>query len=107
MLDAGPACADLNWTTIGIVDQAIGNGNILRSSTAKPENRPACTETTIVDCHIFIAAKQSAGIILALHIAIGDMHIFTIVEMKSVVIPVDAIINTNAIYINLFATQYA
>src|SRR5687768_188084 len=105
MLDARPACTDLDGTTIGIVDQAIGYGNILRSTTAKPENRPARTETAIIDRYKFIAAKQSTGIILALNIAIGDMHIFTIVEMKSVVVPVHAIINTDAIDINLLATQ--
>ena len=107
MLDAGPARADLDRTTIGIVDQAIGNGNILRSTTAKPENRPPCTETAIVDGHEFIAAKQCTRIVLALHITIGDVYVFAVVEMKTVVVPVDPVINANAIDIYLPATEYS
>ena len=57
MFDAGPARADLDGTTIGIIDETVGDGNILRFATAKTEDGPAGTETTIGDGNKLVAAK--------------------------------------------------
>jgi hypothetical protein len=57
ILNACSSCADLDGTAIGIIDQAIGNGDVLRFTTTKPEYRPTRAETAVGDGYKLITAE--------------------------------------------------
>src|SRR4030095_3687943 len=95
--------ADLNWTTIRIIDQTISHCNVLRFTSAKTEDGPPGTETAISDSNKPITAKQSTGIILALYITIYNVHIFAIIEMETIIILVHPVIDSYSINVHLFA----
>src|SRR4030095_9808752 len=95
--------ANLNWTTIRIIDQTISHCNVLRFTSAKTEYGPPGTETAISDSNKPITAKQSTGIILALYITIYNVHIFAIIEMETIIILVHPVIDSYSINVHLFA----
>src|SRR5215469_10645403 len=75
--------------------QAIGHDNVRCMTAPKPKNRPPRAEFTIRHRHILAAAKERAGVILAFHSAVADVHVRRADEMKSIVIVVDAAMNMN------------
>src|SRR4051812_45702456 len=79
---------DLDGAAERFVDDAIGDGDVLRATAAEPEDRPACAEFTIGDGNILATAEQSAGIVLAFDRAITDMHVRRADEMEPVIIAV-------------------
>ena len=103
VLDSGPACADLDGASIGFIDQAIRNGDILWLTSAKAEDRPSRAETAIGDGHKFVAAKQCTSIILALDVTIDDVDILATAEMKPIIIFVDPVVYSDPIYMYLLA----
>src|SRR4030095_3140151 len=84
--------ADLNWTTIRIIDQTISHCNVVRFTSAKTEYGPPGAKTAIGNSNNLVTAKQSAGIILTLHITIRNVHIFAIIEMKTIIVLVHPVI---------------
>jgi hypothetical protein len=66
-------------------------------AAAKPEYRPPGTETAVVYSYKLIAAKKSAGIVLALYIAIRYVHILAVVKMKAIVVLVYAVVYSDAV----------
>ena len=71
---------------VGFENDAIGDAYIFGNTAAKAENRPARAERAIGDGDKLAAAKQCAGIVLRLHVAVNNMNILTTDEMKAIVI---------------------
>src|SRR5277367_4286831 len=84
------AAANFNWTAENRVNDAIGDGYVHRRAAAESENGPARAERAICHRDEFATAEQRAGVVLALDVAVGDVHIFATDEMKSVVVADDA-----------------
>jgi hypothetical protein len=99
------SCADLNGTAIGFIDQAVGNGDVLALASAKTKNSPAGAEGTISDGHKFITAKKGTGIILTEYITVDHVYVFTTVEVKAIVVLVDAVVDVDAVYVNMFTLE--
>src|SRR5262249_51223245 len=95
------ATAHLDRTTERIVDNTVRNSNVLCLASAKTEHRPARAEGTIRDGHEFVAAKKSAGIILAGDVAVHDVDILIADEMESVVVLVHAVVDPHSFKANI------
>ena len=94
----GPfAAADFDGAAEGIVDEAIGDADVLHLATAEAEDRPSRAELAIRHGDELAAAEQRAGIVLTLHVAVGHGDVAGADEVESVVIVVDAIVNANAV----------
>ena len=91
----------LDWTSIGFVNQAIRDSNILRLATTKTEHGPARRERTVRYSHGLATSEQSACIVLAFDRAITDVHMLSADEVKTVVIAIDPIVDVNASQIHI------
>lgn len=89
--------------TIGSIDEAIRDGNVLGLAPAETEDRPARRERAIGYRDKLATAEQRARVVLALHIAIADMDVLAADEMKPVVVVVDPVVNVDAFQLHIFA----
>src|SRR5262249_17936022 len=81
--------------------------DVLALAVAKTEDRPARAEGAIGDGDESIAPEQSAGIVLTDDVAIDDVDVLIAVDMKTVVVEVDAVMDANAVQLYVTAFEQA
>jgi len=67
------------------------------SPPPKRKTGPARAELAIGDGNELAATEEGAGVVLALHVAIGHLHMLGADEMEAVVIAVHAVVDANAV----------
>ena len=63
----------LDRASVGFIDDAIGNRDVLGVSAAETEDRPARAERAVGHGHEPATAEQRAGVVLRLHVAVADV----------------------------------
>src|SRR5581483_8991821 len=91
----------LYWTTERVIEEAIRYCYVLRYSSAESEDGPSGAERTIAHGYEFAASEESAGVILALDIAIADVDPFTTDEVEAVVVVVHAAVYVNCVELDV------
>ena len=73
--------------------------------TAPLQQRGYFSDPRSIRRNKLIAAKQSTSIVLANDIAVADMHVLRTIDVKSVVVQIDAIVNSDAVEYQVLALK--
>ena len=87
----------LDGAAVGLIDDAVGDRDVLRIAAAEAEHRPARAEGAVGHRHELATAEQRAGVVLRLHVAVADVDILAADEVEAVVVAVDAVVDVDAV----------
>src|SRR5262249_19192698 len=87
----------LDRTSVGVVDDAVGDGDVFGLPAAEAEYRPSRAERAVRNGHELVAAEERARVVLADHVAVRDVNVLAAVDVTPVVVEVPAVINPHPV----------
>src|SRR5262249_20271728 len=87
----------LDRATVGVVDDAVGGGDVFGLPAAESEYRPTRAARAVRNGHKLVAAEEHARVVLADHVSVRELDAIAAVDVNPVVVQVDVVINPDPV----------